>query len=202
MIENKKEIKDEDQEAVFLCKRGDTDAFESLVRKYQKKMLNIAYRIIGNYEEACEAVQDAFVSAHKNIAKFEEKSRFSTWIYAITVNLSRNRIKQIKTELQHEQFSFDNPVLTDDGSVRLEPVSAEPSILEKLEKRDIQKAVERCMNSLSAEFREVIVLRDIQEFSYDEICSMLNLADGTVKSRLFRARDSVKNCLKKILGGL
>lgn len=201
MRENKK-IADDDYEIVSLCKKGDIDAFEALVAKYQKKMLNIAYRIIGSYEDACEVVQDTFVSAYKNIKGFEGKSKFSTWIYTIVVNLSKNRIKQIQTEHRHKHFSIDDPILTDDGTIKIDPVSKEPSVLERLEQRDIQRAVQGCINSLDNEFKEVIVLRDIQGFSYEEISDMLKIAEGTVKSRLFRARDAVKNCLKKALGDL
>ena len=193
---------DEDTEIVSLCKKGDVDAFETLVIKHQKKMLNIAYRIVGNYEDSCEVVQDAFVSAYKSIKTFEEKSRFSTWLYTIVINLSRNRLKQTKTQIHHEKFSLDDPILTDNGNIKAEPASDEPSVLEKLEKRDIRQKVQGCISSLDNEFREVLVLRDIQGFSYDEIGVMLRIAEGTVKSRLFRARDAVKNCLKKVLGEL
>ena len=193
---------DEDAEIVSLCKKGDVDAFETLVIKHQKKMLNIAYRMVGNYEDACEIVQDAFVSAYKAIKAFEEKSRFSTWLYTIVLNLSRNRLKQIKTQIHHEKFSLDDPILTDNGNIKVEPASNEPSVLERLEKRDIRQKVQSCISSLDNEFREVLVLRDIQGFSYDEIGVMLKIAEGTVKSRLFRARDAVKNCLKKIMGSL
>jgi RNA polymerase sigma-70 factor (ECF subfamily) len=193
-------IKDEDLELVSSCKKGNMDAFEQLVEKHQKRMLNIAYRMVGNYEEACEIVQDAFVSAYKSIQSFEGKSRFSTWLFTIVTNISRNRLKQMKARGHHERFSLDNPILTDDGNISVEPVSPEPSVLEKLEKRGIQQKVQECIQTLDNEFKEVIVLRDIQGFSYDEISDMLNLAGGTVKSRLFRARDIVRNCLKRFSG--
>ena len=193
---------DEDHEAVSLCRKGDVDAFEVLVRKYQKRMLNIAYRMVGNYEEACEVVQDAFVSAYRGIKNFEGKARFSTWLYTIVVNLSRNRLKQLKTQRRREHFSIDDPLPANDGRVRAEPVSNEPSILERLEKKDIRQKVQGCINSLDNDFREVLVLRDIQGFSYDEISDMLKMAEGTVKSRLFRAREALKDCLKKVTGEL
>ena len=165
-------------------------------------MLNISYRMLGSYEDACEVVQDAFVSAYKNIKSFEEKSRFSTWLYTIVVNLSKNRLKQLKTQTYHEQFSMDDPIVTDDGNIKAEIASNESSILEKLEKREIQQTVQNCINALENEFREVIVLRDMQGFSYNEISNMLKIAEGTVKSRLFRARDAVRDCLKKAMGVL
>ncbi len=192
---------DDDYELVTRCKKGDLDAFETLVIKHQKKMLNIAFRITGNYEDACEIVQDAFLSAYKGLADFEKRSRFSTWLYTIVMNTSRNRLQQIRSAVRHEQFSLDDTVATESGSMRVELASDCPSAAEQLEKKELQSKVQGCINKLEVEFREVLVLRDIQGFSYDEISGMLKIAQGTVKSRLFRARENMKNCLKKVLGG-
>ena len=202
MREEKQKTTDEDYELVSSCKKGDVDAFEVLVKKHQRRMLNIAYRMIGNYEEACEIVQDAFVSAYRNLKGFKGKSKLSTWLYTIVMNLSKNRLKQLKTQLHREKFSIDNPILTNDGQIKVEPASSEPSALEKLEKRDVQQKVQGCINSLDDEFREVLILRDIQGFSYGEISDLLKAPEGTVKSRLFRAREAVKDCLKKVIGDL
>ncbi|MHB8883251.1 MAG: RNA polymerase sigma factor [Thermodesulfovibrionales bacterium] len=190
----------EDETLVSLCKKGDTDAFEELVRRHQKKMLNTAYRMTANYEDACEIVQDAFVAAYKALPRFEERSRFSTWLYTIVLNQTRNHLKKGSTVEQRREFSLDEPITTEDGFIRPEPASSGPSMLETLEQREIQSQVQKCISGLDADFREVLVLRDIQGFAYEEICSLLKLADGTVKSRLFRARESVRDCLKKLLG--
>ncbi|OHE60921.1 MAG: hypothetical protein A2Z47_04210 [Thermodesulfovibrio sp. RBG_19FT_COMBO_42_12] len=201
-MKKNEQIKDNDYETVSLCKKGDVNAFEALVKKHQKRMLNIAYRMIGNYEDACETVQDAFVSAYRNIKYFEEKARFSTWLYTIVVNLSRNRLKQLKIRSNREVFSLNDPVLTDDSRIRIDPASGEPSILQKLEKKEIRQKVQECINSLDGEFKEALILRDIQGFSYSEISDMLKIAEGTVKSRLFRARDALRKCLKGVSGDL
>ena len=193
---------DEDAELVSFCKKGNVDAFEELVRKYQKKMLNIAYRMIGNYEDACEIVQDAFVSAYKAIRHFKGKARFSTWLYAIVVNLSRNRLNQLKIQSKREAFSIDDPVFTDSGGLAVKLASSEPSDMERLEKKDVQKKVQECINGLDNKFREVIILRDLQGFSYDEISDMLKMPVGTVKSRIFRAREMLRDCLKRVIGDL
>jgi RNA polymerase sigma-70 factor (ECF subfamily) len=193
---------DEDYNLISLCKKGNVAAFEVLVRKHQKRMLNIAYRIIGNYEDACEITQDAFVSAYKGIKDFEEKSRFSTWLYTIVLNLSRNRLKQLKIRSYREEFSLNGPVITDDSQINKEPASGETTILERLERRDIQQKVQGCINSLASEFREALILRDIHGFSYDEISNMLKIPEGTVKSRIFRARDVLRDCLKRVIGDL
>jgi len=202
MKEDKDVGADEDLRYVSLCKKGDTDAFEYLVNKHQKKMLNIAYRMVGNYEEACEVVQDAFVSAYKNIKDFEGRSVFSTWLCSIVINLSKNRLKQIRSGLLHERFSIDDPVATESGFVRIEPASDAPSVFQQIEKKEIQEKVRGCIGSLDDDFRAVIVMRDIQGFSYDEISDALGINSGTVKSRLFRAREAVRDCLKKVLGRL
>ena len=202
MREEKQKTTDEDYELVSSCKKGDVDAFEVLVKKHERRMLNIAYRMIGNYEDACEIVQDAFVSAYRNLKGFKGKSKFSTWLYTIVMNLSKNRLKQLKTQLHREKFSMDNPILTNDGQIKVEPASSEPSALEELEKRDVQQKVQGCINSLDDEFREVLILRDIQGFSYGEISDLLKAPEGTVKSRLFRAREAVKDCLKTVIGDL
>ena len=197
-----KQTRDEDLAFVTLCQEGDVDAFEHVVRRHQKRMLNIAYRIIGNYDEACETVQDAFVAAYKNIRSFKREAKFSTWLYAICINLSRNRLKQLKRRRYREGRSIDDPIVTPDGEIPGDPPSHEPTPLDRLEARDIQRQVRGCVNALDAEFKEVLVLRDMQGFCYEEISAMLKLPAGTVKSRLFRARAGVKDCLRKVGGDL
>jgi RNA polymerase sigma-70 factor (ECF subfamily) len=193
---------DADAALVASAQQGDLSAFEALVAKHQKRMLNTAFRIIGEYEDACEVTQDAFVSAYRNIKGFRAEAKFSTWLTAITVNLSKNRLKRVIIKQKREPMSLDAPIRTDDGEVMPDPPSKEPSVLDRLEERDVKKRVQECINALEPDFREVLVLRDLQDFSYEEIGGMLKVAAGTVKSRLFRARESVKECLKKALGNL
>lgn len=193
---------DNDHEAVLRCKKGDIDAFEEIVKKYEKKMFNISFRMIGDYNEAAEAVQDAFVSAYRNIKGFKGESRFSTWLYSIVVNFSKNRIKKVTTRSFREPVSLDNPGGANDESIKREHPSGEPSVLEKLEKRETALKVQGCIDTLEDAFKEVIVLRDMQGFSYQEIITMLHISEGTVKSRLHRARVALKHCLKKYLGDL
>ena len=191
---------DDDAELVASSQKGDLGAFEQLVTKHQKKMFNIAFRIAGDHDDASEIVQDAFVAAFRNIRKFRGASRFTTWLTTITINQARNRLKQVRSRRAHEVNSLDDPIEQEDGSIRADPPSKAPSVLDRLEQRALQQKVQECIAALEPDFREVIVLRDLQEFSYDEIGLMLKVAAGTVKSRLFRARDSVKDCLKRAFG--
>ncbi len=104
--------------------------------------------------------------------------------------------------VHREGSSIDDPVENEEGSSPREFPSPNPSAVEELEKKDVQAAVQECIESLDLDFREVLVLRDVQGCSYDEIRDILKIADGTVKSRLFRARNAVKDCLKRKLGDL
>ena len=190
----------DEEDIINRCRKGDIDAFEVLVRTYQGRMFNIACRIIGDADDAAEVVQDAFVAAYRNLHAFEQRSRFSTWLYAITVNTSRNRLNQVKARKARETNSLDDPPTHDSVRGSREPASIEPSALDQLTRKEQRGMIQKCLNQLEAEFREVIVLRDVQGFAYEEIGTMLGLAAGTVKSRLFRARESVKTCLKKLMG--
>jgi len=192
--------RDVDFAIVSRCQKGDTGAFGVLVEKYQKKMLNIAYRMIGDYQESCEITQEAFLSAYRAIKKFRGEASFATWITGIVLNQARTRLKQIRTRSQYEGRSLDDPVETEEGSILQEPPSGDISLVEQMERKDIQTAVQECIHSLDPEYREVLVLRDIQEFSYEEIRDILKIPEGTVKSRLFRAREIFKDRLKRRVG--
>ena len=191
-----------DYEFVSRCQNGNVEAFGVLVERYQKKMFNIAYRMTGDYDEAAEVVQEAFLAAYKAIKKFRGEASFSTWMTGIVLNHARNRLKQMKTRAHYEPVSLDDPPEDRDGKAGFDPPSGEISILERLEKKDLREAVQETLNSLDTESREVLILRDIQEYSYEEIGAILKIPDGTVKSRIFRAREALKIRLKRRLGDL
>jgi RNA polymerase sigma-70 factor (ECF subfamily) len=193
---------EEDFKLVSAAQAGEVDAFEKLVRKHQKRMLNIAYRIIGNYDDACETVQETFLSAYRSIKSFRKEAAFSTWLCGICLNQARNRLKKTRSRARHEVQPTDDPLDTEEGAFARETTSDCPSVIEQMERKELQERVQECMNRLEDEYREVLVLRDIQGFSYEEISDILKVPDGTVKSRLFRARDALKNSLKKALGDL
>lgn len=184
------------------CQKGDAEAFGVLVERYQKKMFNIAYRMIGDYEEAGEVVQEAFLSAFRAIKKFRGESTFVTWMTSITLNHAKNRLKKIKVISHYEPVSLDEAFEAHDGAPRFDPPAREISALEQFQKKDLQEAVQEAINSLDEEFREALILRDIQELSYEEIGAILNIPDGTVKSRIFRARETLRERLKRNLGDL
>ena len=201
MISTKKNRStDEDALLVLSCLKGDPAAFEPLVLKYQKRMFNIALRITGDYEDAGEVTQEAFLSAYRNIEGFRGDAGLATWLTSITVNLAKNRLKQTRGRRRHESYSLDDPIPGNAGCMAVDPPSDSPSVLEEMEKKDIRRKVQECIKALDDDFREVLILRDMQDFSYGEIGTILKLAIGTVKSRISRARESVRDCLKMKLG--
>ena len=202
IIDSKKAAADEDLKYVILCQKGDTKAFEVLVERHQKKMLNIAFRMMGDYDEACDITQEAFVSAYKSIKKFKAEAKFSTWLYRIAVNHSKNRLKQLSSIAKRREVSLD-----DSGETKTEGIVNQSLINDanpgtQMERRERETQVQKCITSLDEEYREVLVLRDIQGFSYEDISDILKIPDGTVKSRLSRARNALKDCLTKVIGDL
>jgi len=203
VIDSKKTIEaDEDIEFVLACQKGDTEAFETLVERHQKKMLNIAYRMVGDYYEACDVSQEAFIAAYKSIKKFKAEAKFSTWLYRIVVNCARNRLKQIRVSAKNESVHIDEPGETKKETLMNQSLVNNDNPCTQMENREREAHVQKCITSLDEEYREVLVLRDIQGFSYEEICHILKIPDGTVKSRLSRARNALKACLTKVIGDL
>lgn len=190
-------IEDEDSPLVLLSQRGDLKAFERLVEKYQKRMINIAYRLIGHYEESCDVVQDSFISAYKNIKSFKGSSKFQTWLTTIVINYSRNQRKKIRNIKYNEAVSLNTPISQEDKNGVIDLPSNDPPADVLIERKKIQTMIHSCINQLEGEFKEAIVLRDIEGYSYEDISDMLKIPVGTVKSRLFRARAILRDILKK-----
>ncbi|HEX9024576.1 MAG TPA: RNA polymerase sigma factor [Geobacteraceae bacterium] len=202
MSDERQHISDEDAAMVASWRRGEISSFEALVTKYQKRIFNIAFRIIGDYEDACEVTQDTFVAAYRGVDSFRGEARFLTWLTSIVLNLSRNRLQQIRTRRRNENNSLDGPADGNDNGPLHERPSPAPSALEQLERRAVHEKLKECIRALSADFMEAIVLRDLHDYSYDDMCAILQVREGTLKSRLFRAREQVKECLKKAMGDL
>lgn len=190
----------DEEDIILACQSGDARAFEFLVNRYQKQMFNIAFRMTGSYEEACEVVQEAFLSAYRSIKKYRGEARFSTWLYSITVNQTRSHLKAMRNRDFHEGIWIDDPPGNEGVSPAIQYPSRQMGVAEQVEQKEIKDKVQECINALDNEHREVVVLRDIQGFSYDEIAEMLKVPDGTVKSRLFRARLLLKDSIGKVLG--
>jgi len=171
-----------DAECVQNLQRGQTDAFEILIRRHEKTIFNLVYRMLGDYDEAAEVSQEAFLSAYRAIGTFRGDSNFSTWLYRIALNHATTRRKSLNTR-QQRNVSIENT----------EPVSdPQPGPAETMEKKEIRERVQQALNSLEPDDATVILLRDLQDVPYEEVARVLEIPIGTVKSRLHRARQALK----------
>jgi RNA polymerase sigma-70 factor (ECF subfamily) len=175
----------DDAECVRRVQRGDIDSFEVLVRRHQKAIFNLVYRLLGNYDEAAEVSQDVFLSAFKSIHQFRGEANFSTWLYRIGLNHASTRRKSLNSA-QRRQLPLD-------GSEVIANSTVDPA--KNFEDKEIQQRVQQALNSLDAEDARIILLRDLQDIPYDEVAEILDLPVGTVKSRLHRARQALKTSL-------
>lgn len=184
-----------DSELVKKAQRGNNPAFEELVRRYEQKVYNIAFRMLGKEEEAKDAMQDSFLRAYRFIKKFKSESSFYTWLYRITTNVCLTRLKQRKNK-ESVTLSLDEPIKDGEDTQREIPdFKYSPEILHQ--RQTMQKALQSAINDLPTDYRSVIVLRELQGLSNKEVGKALRLSLASVKSRLHRGRVFLRNRLSK-----
>jgi RNA polymerase sigma-70 factor, ECF subfamily len=174
-----------DADYVRRLQRGETEAFEMLVRRHEKTIFNLVYRMLGDYDEAAEVSQEVFLSAYRAIGQFRGDANFSTWLYRIALNHTSTRRKTLIRRQQR------NVAIEDTEPVR----DLQPGPAETMEKKEIRERVQRALNSLEPDDATVILLRDLQDIPYEEVARLLEIPVGTVKSRLHRARQALKSQL-------
>ena len=167
--------------------KGDKLAFERLVVIYQDRIYALSYQLTGNQADAQDLAQNVFVKAYQALAGFRNEADFGTWLHRITVNLSINEKRKRKPEVY-----LDNPVPTEEGEMPRLLASSEESPEEAYESMEFNAMVRSALKQLSPEHRAVLILRDIQGFSYDEIAEILDCSLGTIKSRINRGRQTMK----------
>jgi len=195
-----RETEQSDRELVEDFLAGNESAFNRLVLKYQQKAYNTAMRLLNNREDALEAAQDAFVRIYKNVGKFRWNCTFQTWLYTIVLNLARSRYTKNKRRGEHIKVSLDNPIKYNDGSEsKMEIADEKLSPRREADAGDTRKEIQAALAVLGPDFREIVVLRHVEGLSYERIASILELPEGTVKSRLHRAREELQKLLKGLL---
>ena len=176
--------REEELTAVRRVQSGDTDAFEALMVAYEKPVYNLALRMLGNAQDAEDVSQEAFLKAYRSLNSFRGDSKFSVWLYRIVSNLCLDLLRRRK-----RQDASSLSVEDEDGqSVQLDIPDEELSAERLLEKKLTRDAVRRGLQQLPEDARQILLLREIQGLSYEEIGRVLDLEAGTVKSRIFRAR--------------
>jgi RNA polymerase sigma-70 factor (ECF subfamily) len=185
------------REVIESCKAGDEKAFAEIVLRSQKKVFNIAYRMLGNSEEAKDLAQEVFISVFDSIKDLREEGKFDAWLTQITLNHCRNRWKYLKRRQYFNSDSLDDPVETEDGDVPRAVCDPSDNPETLYEKKMIQQLIQGGLQKLKEDQRELLVLRDLQGFSYEEMSELLGLPEGTVKSKLHRARVDLKRVLER-----
>jgi RNA polymerase sigma-70 factor (ECF subfamily) len=174
-------------------RKGDSDAFELLVRTHQDRLYDFCVRMVGDREEAHDLVQEIFVSVHQNVRRFREDAKLSTWLFRITKNHCINRLKYLKRRGRGRSEVYDET-----NALWVDGPGAPPAPDAALESARERARVQWAISQLEPDARMLVALRDIEGLSYDEIIDITELPEGTVKSRLHRAREK----LAEILGRL
>lgn len=177
------------------CKAGDKLAFDELISTHQERVLNTAYRLMGNYEEALDLTQEVFLNCFRKIANFKGDSALSTWLYRITVNTAKNRWKYQQSRGMNKMHSLDAPLTADDEEMIKQYPDSQPTPRKVASDREAMACFEDQLQRLNDEQREVLVLRYVEELSYEEIADILRLSLGTVKSRIHRARNELRDMM-------
>jgi RNA polymerase sigma-70 factor, ECF subfamily len=194
---------DYEEEAAFVARlvARDEAAFSELVTTYERRVFALVYRMLGRREEAEDLAQEVFVQIFKAIDQFRGESKLSTWIYRIAVNLCKNRTKYLHRRHAHQQDDID-------AMAERVPFSAAKGVMvgtvsrpdEIVEGKQLEAVVKHAISQIDPDFREALILRDVEDLSYEEIAAVMGVADGTVKSRIHRARAQLKVLVEKAMG--
>lgn len=189
---------DPDRELVGRCQRKHPGAFEELVRRYQDRVFNLCFRFLRERETSEEIAQDVFVAVYKHIEGFKGDSKFSTWLFRVVANHCHNKSKYLRRRRHKLQDSLDAPIEGEDGDMKRElPDDPDRSPEELATRRGMNEMIQAAISELDDDHRVIVLLRDVEDMSYEEIGEILGLPEGTVKSRLHRARNELRAKLSK-----
>ena len=187
------------REACLIRRLRDRDerAFREMVDEYGDRVYNLTYRMLGNREEAEDLAQEVFITVFKSIDSFRGDSKFSTWLYRISANHCKNRIKYLVRRHDRGQVELDegSDASLDGPALGAPKPSPRPDL--QLEGAEMEQVLQAAIADLDEEQRILVILRDVEELSYEEICAITELPEGTVKSRLHRARMALRKKLQK-----
>ncbi len=178
-----------DDELIRKAQTGDLHSFDILVRRYQRRIYFVAYRMVKSHDAADDIAQETFINAYLAVRSFKVGRSLFTWLYRICMNLSINYLKRQKFVIPESQF--------DEESKPLEKVAAGSDPGELLESKELESQIEKAVDSLPPKYKAVLVLRLYEDMSYEEIAATLKISVGTVMSRLFRARQRMQEMLKE-----
>lgn len=199
VIRNSSRSSKEDGEWVKAFQAGDKTAFDALVLRHKDKLYNLCYWFLGDRQEANDSTQDVFIKVFRSLKKFRFESTFSTWLYRIAANTCKNRLKSSDFRQKKKMVRLNNPGKKGNGQYAAEIHDKTPSPMVELEKKERLMLIQKAIASLPTDQSTVVVLRDIEGFSYEEVSKITGLNFGTVKSRLSRARQQLREKLRGTL---
>jgi RNA polymerase sigma-70 factor (ECF subfamily) len=185
-----------DQQLVRRALKRDERAFEELVRRYQRPIVNFIARMVGNYDVALDLSQDVFVKAFVALRTYNENFKFGSWLFKIASNTVIDHFRKSGPTIS----SLDKPIDTNDDTFPLDLASSDLSADAQLEQSETRTILSRLIGRLPEAYREMIVLRHINELSYEEMAEITDLPLGTVKNRTFRAREMLRHLIEKLEG--
>src|ERR1700722_17874055 len=187
-------VTSDDMELVHASKNGDVAAFEQLVKRYDRKLLRIAQSVTHNREDSQDAVQEAFLKAYTHLATFREDSKFSTWLFRITVNQSLMKLRKQRTT---REASLDEDFQADGDVLPKEVTDWAPNPEQLYWASELRDILIKCLEELSPILRMVFVLRDVEGLTIDQTVEVMNVSETAVKARLWRARLQLRESLNK-----
>lgn len=189
---------DLERELLRRLRSRDERAFRELIDLYRDRVFNVTFRMLGDRAEAEDIAQEVFIAVFKTIDTFREESKFSTWLYRVAVNHTKNRIKYLSRRNDRNRTELDDNTADSDGPSlgnTIRPTRPDRA----LEGAQMEQVLQGAIASLDEEHRVLVVLRDVEELSIEEICEITGIPDGTVKSRLHRARAALRKKLQRHL---
>jgi RNA polymerase sigma-70 factor (ECF subfamily) len=174
------------------CLDGDQHAWETIVQQHWRKVFNVAYKFVGRHEEAEDLVQEIFLKIFKSLNTFDRRANFQTWLISVSRNLCIDHYRSVRKERETIDQAVDPEAVT--------PAASEPGAIEALEQRDRVELLKEALAALPPALRTAVLMRDIQEMSYQEIAAVLRLPEGTVKSRINRGRTELAQQIRRLRG--
>jgi RNA polymerase sigma-70 factor, ECF subfamily len=182
-----------DEELIFSFQEGNLNAYNEIVARYKDRLTNFVYRYVGDYDECDDIVQDTFVKVYTSKHLYKEIAKFSTWIYTIAINLAKTKLAK---QQKYKTFSISDVYDDENKDFDIADGGFTPDV--DANSKFLSKHIQKALDSINESYRELVVLRDIDDFSYEEIVEMTGLPMGTVKSRINRGREKLQELLKDI----
>jgi RNA polymerase sigma-70 factor (ECF subfamily) len=192
-------LRKEDAVLVKDFKAGNRTSFDELVLRHKDRVFNVCYKFLGDYQEADDSAQETFVKVYRSLRRFRFEATFSTWLYRIAVNTCKNKLTSSEHRHRKKMVRLDNPGESEGTAHGIEIRDENQSPLIELERKERLSLIQKAIESLPIEQKTVVVLRDIEGVSYEDIAHITGDRLGTVKSRLARARLELKEKLSGVI---